>query len=196
MGAVCPVPTVDSALMDQIEGRVVAPTIDALRDEGLLYKGILYFGLMITDSGPKVLEFNVRLGDPESQVLLPLIESDFVNLIEAMLNRTLDGFPVRVSRKSALGVVVAAGGYPAAYRKGIPLDNLPEPPEGEGLIFHASTRKNRKGQVLTGGGRCFTVVGLGDDTLSATKKAYTVAESIRFDGAWYRKDIGQKFYTE
>ena len=120
MGSVCPVPTVGSSLKSQIENEVVIPTINALKRDKRLYRGILYFGLMITEKGPKLLEFNVRLGDPESQVLLPIISSDFGNLSEAIVNKTLNSFPLRISGKSAVGVVVASKGYPDKYKKLIP----------------------------------------------------------------------------
>ncbi len=196
MGSVCPVPTVGNSLESQIETEIVIPTINALKSEGQLYRGILYFGLMITESGPKILEFNVRLGDPESQVLLPIINSDFGNLSEAIVNKSLSGFPLCISSKSAVGVVVASRGYPDKYKKGVPVRSLPPSSEDTALIFHASTRFNKNGQVVTGGGRCFTVVGISDDTLTASEKAYAAVTGVEFDGAWFRNDIGKKFYVE
>ncbi len=196
MGSACPVPTVGSSLKSQIENEVVIPTINALKSEKRLYRGILYFGLMITESGPKILEFNVRLGDPETQVLLPIISCDFGNLSEAIVNRTLNSFPLRISEKSAVGVVVASKGYPDKYKKGVPVVSLPSSSEDAALIFHASTGFNRNGQVVTGGGRCFTVVGISDDTLTATKNAYAAVCDVKFEGAWYRTDIGKKFYMD
>jgi phosphoribosylamine--glycine ligase len=196
MGSVCPVPTVDSTLVKRIEDDVVIPTTRALKNEDRLYRGVLYFGLMITKSGPKVLEFNVRLGDPETQVLLPIINCDFGNLSEAIVNRTLKTFPLRVSGKSAVGVVVASKGYPQKYKKGIAVSSLPESKDDFALVFHASTKFNRSGQIITGGGRCFTIVGISDDTLTATRNAYQAVESVDFEGAWYRTDIGKRFYMD
>ncbi len=196
MGSVCPVPTVGSSLKSQIESEVIIPTINALKREERLYRGILYFGLMITEKGPKVLEFNVRLGDPETQVLLPIISSDFGNLSEAIVNKTLNSFPLRISGKSAVGVVVASKGYPDKYKKGVPVVSLPSSSENAALIFHASTGFNKNGQVVTGGGRCFTVVGISDDTLIASRNAYAVIDDVKFVGAWYRTDIGKKFYVD
>jgi phosphoribosylamine--glycine ligase len=196
MGSVCPVPTVGSSLENQIETEIVVPTINALKSEGQLYQGILYFGLMVTESGPKMLEFNVRLGDPESQVLLPIINSDFGNLSEAIVNKSLNGFPLCISNRSAVGVVVASRGYPDKYKKGVPVRSLPSSSEETALIFHASTKTDKNGQIVTGGGRCFTVVGTGDDTLTASEKAYAAVTGVEFDGAWCRTDIGKKFYVE
>jgi phosphoribosylamine-glycine ligase len=167
-----------------------------LKLEGLLYCGVLYFGLMMTEQGPKVLEFNVRFGDPESQVLLPVIDSDFCDLTEAMINRELNHFPIRLSDRSAVGVVVASKGYPNSYEKGIVVDPLPDSSDEEVIIFHASTRVDSTGKVLTGGGRCFTVVGMGDDPQSASRKAYSAVKTVCFAGAWYRSDIGKKFYSD
>jgi phosphoribosylamine---glycine ligase len=196
MGAICPVPTVSNGLLTEIEERVVRPTMQGLAAEDLMYTGVLYFGLMITESGPKVLEYNVRFGDPEAQVLLPLIESDIGNLVDAMAKGKLDEFPLRISEKSALGIVVASGGYPGAYQKGVSIDSLPRDSEKDSVLFHASTTMGSDGKVLTGGGRCFTVVGLGSSLLSARAKAYALVSEVQFQGAWYRPDIGKKFFAE
>ncbi|MFW5769657.1 MAG: phosphoribosylglycinamide synthetase C domain-containing protein, partial [Spirochaetota bacterium] len=168
-------------------------TFRGIREDGLDYTGVLYFGLMITSEGPKLLEYNVRLGDPEAQVLLPLIDSDFCNLMEAVSEQKLDTFPLRISGKSAVGVVVASGGYPGDYKKGFPVEPLPSYSEGKQLIFHAATSFNEKGKLVTGGGRCFTAVGVKDEILDARRAAYETAEMIRFPGSWFRKDIGDKF---
>jgi phosphoribosylamine--glycine ligase len=196
MGSICPVPWVENAVLDEIETRVVMPTLAGMKEEGLAYKGILYCGLMVTKKGPRVLEYNVRLGDPETQALVPLIQSDFGNLIDALLNGTLIKFGITFRPLAATGVVVASAGYPGPYRKGVPVEGLPQPGENEGLVFHATTHADRSGRLLTGGGRCFTVVGLGNDALSATEKAYALAPQVRFDGAWYRPDIGRKLFAE
>jgi len=196
MGSVCPVPTVDQTLLGRIEHEVVVPTIRGLEAEGLCYRGVLYFGLMITENGPRVLEYNVRFGDPETQVLMPLIDSDFGNLMEAIMSGTLSEFPVRINTRSAVGVVVASQGYPKSYKKGSVAEVPSDLPESRGLIFHAATSKDRQGRVRTGGGRCFTVVGLAHDTYSATRQAYEAIGSVRFDGSWYRRDIARRFYTD
>jgi phosphoribosylamine---glycine ligase len=194
MGAICPVPMVSADLMNEIERTVIKPTFDGMKKEKLTYKGILFFGLMITEDGPKLLEYNVRFGDPETQVLLPLIKSDIVNVCEALINGKISDFPLQISSDSAVGVVVASKGYPAGYNKGIPVDSLPGTENKNSFVFHASTQRNKKGQIVTGGGRCFTVVGVGPTILSANMRAYEAVPSVVFKGAWSRTDIGQKFF--
>ncbi len=196
MGAICPVPWVDQPMMDWIEREIVDRTMEGLRQENLCYPGILFIGLMITEDGPRVLEYNVRLGDPEAQVLLPLIESDFGNLAESVVQGTLRDFPLSISSRSATGVVTASAGYPGKYPKHIPVDSVPPVSGTEGNFFHSSTYLDEKGVLRTNGGRCFTAVNYGSNTLRATVKAYEAAARIQFDGAWYRKDIGKKYYME
>jgi phosphoribosylamine--glycine ligase len=195
MGAICPVPVISSSYLKEIEKEIVIPTFRGMEKDKLNYAGILYFGLMITEAGPKLLEYNVRLGDPEAQVLIPLIDSDLGNIADAVLNASLDEYRVRISNNSALGVVVASGGYPGSCQKGLVVKPIPSYPEKDILIFHASTSENAEGKVLTGGGRCFTCVGLGANILKANARAYEAVRTISFDGAWYRKDIGRKFFS-
>ena len=196
MGSICPVPLINSGLMTRIEEEIIGPTFRGLNEENLNYKGVVYFGLMITDKGPKLLEYNVRFGDPEAQVLLPLIESDFGNLSDAIINQRLFDFPLRISDNSALGVVVAAEGYPGNYKKGVPVKPIPVFPEKTAYVFHASTTFDKENRVLTGGGRCFTVVGLGQNLLNANVRAYEAVARVQFEGGWYRGDIGKKFFME
>ncbi|HUX21566.1 MAG TPA: phosphoribosylamine--glycine ligase [Spirochaetia bacterium] len=196
MGAVCPVPIVDSVLTERITTEIIDPTFRGLKEEDLTFKGVLYFGIMNTDAGPRLLEYNVRFGDPEAQVLLPLIESDFANLMDAIIDEKLIDFPLRISDKSSLGVVIASGGYPDHYKKGLAIAPIPPFPEEEVLVFHATTKTGRSGQILTGGGRCFTVVGLGNNLLNANFQAYEAAKKISFEGSWYRRDIGKKFFID
>ena len=193
MGAICPVPLVTDELATEIEATIIKPTFDGMRDEGLMYRGVLFFGLMMTPDGPKLLEYNVRFGDPESQVLLPLIRSDFVNLCEAITDGDIDTFPLRTSPDYSVGVVVAAHGYPGKYRKGIEVKSLPQDARGNLHVFHASTDRDENEKVRTGGGRCFTVVGIGPTILSANQRAYAAVSGVNFHGAWFRNDIGQKF---
>ncbi|MBN1698907.1 MAG: phosphoribosylamine--glycine ligase [Spirochaetales bacterium] len=196
MGSICPVPWVDLSLKERIKREIIEPTFDGLRKDNLIYKGILYFGLMITKNGPKLLEYNVRFGDPETQVLLPMIRTDFGDVTEAIANTTLDSIPISENPSSAVGVVVASAGYPGSYRKEIPVRPIREVPEKSALIFHATTKIDENRQVVTGGGRCFTVVGLGKDTIEAASMAYSNIDAISFEGAWYRKDIGKKFFID
>ncbi|MCX7788269.1 MAG: phosphoribosylamine--glycine ligase [Spirochaetes bacterium] len=191
MGSICPVPSVTTSLMNRIQTEVIKPTIEGLDKEGLTYKGVLYLGLMITNEGPKVLEYNVRFGDPETQVLLPLLSIDMGNLAEAIVTGSLHQLPFNSAEKTAVGVVIAAPGYPGTYPKGLPVElDIPKGSDGT-LIFHAATQRDPKGNLQTNGGRCFTVVGIGKDIFEASVRAYDVVPRVRFDGAWYRKDIGK-----
>jgi phosphoribosylamine---glycine ligase len=196
MGAVCPVPLINSAAMKVINETIISPTFRGMESDGLNYKGVLYFGLMITEKGPRLLEYNVRLGDPEAQVLLPLILSDFGNLTEALIEGKLGDLPIRLSDQSALGVVVAAEGYPGDYKTDHPVKPIPIFPENDALVFHGSTKLGENQQVLTGGGRCFTVVGMGQNILNADVRAYEAVAKVNFPGSWYRNDIGKKFFAD
>jgi phosphoribosylamine---glycine ligase len=198
MGSICPVPRADAKLMQCIRTVVVEPTYAALSQEGLSYAGILYFGLMITNSGPKILEFNVRFGDPETQVLMPMLGHDLGELVEAMAQGTLGRYAPRAEAGpgAALGVVIASRGYPEGSAKGSAVAPFEQPPENEALIFHASTTRDASGTVRTGGGRCFAAVGLGSCLRAASENAYRAAERVRFDGGWHRNDIGKKFIEE
>jgi phosphoribosylamine--glycine ligase len=196
MGSICPVPWLDAKIQEQIRRESIEPTFEGLRRENLMYKGILYFGLMITKDGPKILEYNVRFGDPETQALLPLISSDFGNLCDAIVSGTLDTFPLEISDMDSLGVVIAAEGYPGSYEKNIPV-TFAERCECKNIhIFHASTLRNTEGTVLTNGGRCFTVVATGKDLYEASERAYCGVKKVSFKGGWYRPDIGKRFMSE
>jgi phosphoribosylamine--glycine ligase len=197
MGSICPVPWVDASLMERIRGEVVAPVYAALAREGLAYAGVLYFGLMVTAQGPKVLEFNVRFGDPETQVLLPVLGLDLGDLMESMAGGTLAGCAgvshAAEASGAALGVVIASRGYPESAEKGAVVKPIPAMHSPHSFVFHASTVTGKDGEIRTGGGRCFTAVGLGRDLPTAAERAYAAAEGVRFDGGWYRRDIGKKF---
>ena len=194
MGSICPVPWVDDALTREIRTRIVEPTYAALRREELGYAGILYFGLMITSAGPKILEFNVRFGDPETQVLLPMVDTDLGEILEAMTQGKLPAVkPPAAGHGAALGVVIASRGYPDSAEKGAIVSEILPRPAHESIVFHASTVCDESGRIRTGGGRCFTAVGLGRDFPDAAARAYAAAKGVSFDGAWYRSDIGRKF---
>jgi phosphoribosylamine--glycine ligase len=194
MGAICPVPTVTSELWEEIQKEVVETTMAGLNKEGINFKGVLFIGVMVTDQGPKVLEYNVRFGDPEAQVLLPLIKSDFANLCEAIIQGSLDQFHFQISDQSALGVVVASPGYPGNYEKNLPVTKMPETVSKKNKVFHASTKRDLDGTLKTTGGRCFTCVGIGESFKVARERAYKTAQNLNFKGAWFRKDIGEKFF--
>lgn len=196
MGSVCPVPTADGAILRRIEQEIVQPAYLAMEREGLSYTGVLYFGLMITTAGPRVLEFNVRFGDPETQVLLPVLPFDLGGLLKAVIDRDLKSFASSVETASpvgaALGVVVAARGYPEASSPPVPVELPCDAKPDHTHIFHASTFREN-GSLHVRGGRCFTVVGQGSNLKEASDRAYALVEGIRFAGGWYRRDIGRKF---
>ena len=191
MGTICPVPWVDAGLEADIDARIVQPTLRGLREDGLAYAGVLYIGLMVTGHGPHVLEFNVRFGDPEAQVLIPRLATDLAELLRAVATGNLRDVPVLWHRQTAVCVVAAAAGYPTEYQKGLPVESLPEPEDPRGMVFHAGTTR-RDSRLVTGGGRCFAVTGLGDDLATARANAYGLMEHVRFPGAWWRSDIGER----
>jgi phosphoribosylamine--glycine ligase len=180
------------ALAESIRRQVMQPVIDAMARRGTPYRGVLYAGLMLTDAGPKVLEFNSRLGDPEAQVVLPLLATDPLEVMLACLEGRLDQVPVSWQKSACVGVVIASGGYPAKYDTGFEITGL-EGRDDTTLIFHAGTRlfQDRGGpsRVLTSGGRVLTVVGLGNSLAEARQRAYHRLQPIRFHGAQYRTDI-------
>jgi phosphoribosylamine--glycine ligase len=189
MGAYAPSPLFTEAARQEIEERIFVPLLETFRREGIDYRGVLYAGLMMTASGPKVLEFNARLGDPETEVLLPLLETPLIDLALASIEGTMDRLEVRIRPGSALTVVMAAPGYPAKPVLGSPITGA----ERGGMVFHAGTRED-SGRVVTAGGRVLAVTGVGDDLESAWQAAYAGVEQITFDGAHYRRDIGYKAF--
>ena len=189
MGSITPVPWITDELDRRIRARIIEPTVNGMAEEGLSYRGVLYVGLMVTEDGPRVIEYNVRFGDPEAQVLIPSLNTDLASLLDAVAAGRLPDVPPQ--DRAAACVVVASGGYPERYETGFPVD-LPVADPDRGLIFHASTR-TRDGRVVTGGGRCFSAVGLGSDLGAAAAHAYELAERIRFHGGWYRHDIAAAY---
>ncbi|GLV47466.1 phosphoribosylamine--glycine ligase [Thermus sp. LT1-2-5] len=188
MGAVAPYP-MDAATLKRVEEEILKPLVRGLRAEGVVYRGVVYAGLMLTREGPKVLEFNARFGDPEAQAVLPLLESDLVELALKVAEGRLGGTALAWREGAAACVVLAAPGYPEAPKKGIPL-HVPEPPEGV-LVFHAGTRWEG-GRLLAAGGRVLNVVGLGKDLEEALGRAYAFIPQVGFPGAVFRKDIGRR----
>lgn len=191
MGAYAPAPVVDKELMAVIQQQIIEPTIKGMTAEGRTYRGVLYVGLMITTEGPKVMEFNCRFGDPESQVNLPLMKSDLVEAMIAIIEGRLKGFQLELLDKWALCVVMASGGYPGSYEKGKQIFGLDQDFGGDVCVFHAGT-KFENGKFVTNGGRVLGVTALGDSIRCAIDKAYQAVEKISFEGAHYRRDIGQK----
>jgi phosphoribosylamine--glycine ligase len=188
MGAVAPYP-MDGATLRRVEEEILWPLVRGLEAEGVVYRGVIYAGLMLTREGPKVLEFNARFGDPEAQAVLPLLQSDLVELALKVAEGRLQGTRLSWREGAAACVVLAAPGYPENPRKGIPL-HLPEPPEGV-LVFHAGTRREG-GRLVSAGGRVLNVVGLGKDLKEALERAYAFIPRVGFPGAVYRRDIGRK----
>lgn len=192
MGAYSPAPVVTSEIHARIMREVMEPTVRGMAAEGHPYTGFLYAGVMIDAQGtPKVLEFNCRFGDPETQPIMMRLRSDFVELIEAGLDARLHQVTAQWDPRAALGVVMAAGGYPDRYRKGDVIHGLTSQEHADTKVFHAGTTKIN-GQVVTHGGRVVCVVGLGNTVLEAQTRAYAVVKQIHWDGAYFRNDIGYR----
>jgi phosphoribosylamine--glycine ligase len=193
MGAFAPSPRCDAALERRILDEIVAPVIAGMRGEGHPYRGFLYCGLMLTPAGPKVIEFNVRFGDPEAQVVLPLIEGDLTRVLAAAAAGDVRGHGVQLAPACTVGVVLASGGYPDAYQTGKPIEGLEQAGSVPGVtLFHAGTALGDEGQLVTAGGRVMTVVARGRDYAEAMSRAYQAVECIRFEGMHVRRDIGAK----
>jgi phosphoribosylamine--glycine ligase len=187
MGSYSPPPFLTPTLAKTVVETIMEPAVKAMHDEGRAYRGVLYGGLMITNNGPKVLEFNARFGDPEAQVTLPLLKTDLVDIMLAVINNKLDQIEVEWSNDACVGVVMASAGYPGNYKTGFPITGLDSLDKGI-LVFHAGTRLE-SGQVLTSGGRVLTVVATGKTIAEARKKVYANIPRIHFDGCHYRQDI-------
>jgi phosphoribosylamine--glycine ligase len=164
------------------------PAVLAMKDENRTYKGVLYGGLIITNRVPKVIEFNARLGDPETQVVLPRLKTDLVDIMMAVVDNKLEQVDMEWTEDACVGVVMASGGYPGSYKTGYPISGLDDV-DKDILVVHAGTRLNPEGQVLTSGGRVLTVVALGKDLREAREKVYYNITRITFEGCQYRKDI-------
>jgi len=193
MGAYSPAPVVTPELHRRLLAEVIEPTLQGMRAEGERYTGFLYAGVMVDPQGnPKVLEFNCRFGDPETQPILMRLNSDLADMVEAAIDGRLDTIEVDWDDRVALGVVLAAGGYPLDYRKGDPIQGLDAANSDTSRVFHAGTRRLEDGTVVTDGGRVLCVVGLGADFRTAQQNAYRASHSIRFDDIFFRTDIGHR----
>jgi phosphoribosylamine---glycine ligase len=192
MGAYAPVSLATPALMERIEAEILRPTVDAMRDEGRTFRGLLYAGLMLTPEGPKVVEFNARFGDPETQVVLPLLRSSLLEpVLEVARGGSLAGARLEWSPGAAATTVLAAPGYPGDYPRGTGInvpDDLRE--EHDVIVFHAGTRRDDEGRLVTSGGRVMAVTGLGETVEAAAARSRDAAERIAFDGKHFRRDIG------
>ncbi|MEX2542669.1 MAG: phosphoribosylamine--glycine ligase [Trueperaceae bacterium] len=189
MGAVAPVTLLDERTSQVVARDIVERTLAGLRSDGVDYRGVLYFGLMLTDEGPKLLEYNVRLGDPETQVVLPLLGSDLVDVMDAVIDRRLGELEPSWTDLAAACVVMAAPGYPGIYRQGIPLRLFA--PSERLMVFHAGTARD-SGNLVSSGGRVLNIVAVAEDVRSAVDAAYAGVRRIDFPGAQFRRDIGSR----
>ncbi len=187
MGAISPVPFANEDFLSKVEERVVKPTVDGLQKDGIDYRGFIFIGLMNVDGDPFVIEYNVRMGDPETEVVLPRIESDLLDLFEGVANQTLKDKAFSVTPQTATTVMMVSGGYPEGYEKGKTISGL-ENVEGS-IVFHAGT-KNEGEEVVTSGGRVMAITSFGDSIESALEKSYENIKKIHFDKMNYRRDIG------
>ena len=194
MGTYAPAPVITADLMPRVQKEILEPTIKAMKQEGHEYKGCLYAGLMITEEGPKVVEFNARFGDPETQVVLPLLDSDLGEIMLACAKGTLAQTEIKWKNKSAVCVVMTAGGYPAKYNKGDEIKGLDRAQEEGALVFHAGTAKKDE-KIVTNGGRVLGVVALGEDIKTAVEKVYEDVKLIDFADVYYRKDIAHRAFN-
>ena len=194
MGTVAPNPYYTAEIAAVCMKTIFGPTVDAMNAEGRTFKGCLYFGLMLTPDGPKVIEYNCRFGDPETQVVLPLLESDLLAVMQAVTSGTLAETDVKFSEKSAACVILASGGYPQHYEKGKPIAGLAKGqlPQGGATVYHAGTALAGDGALVTAGGRVLGVTAMADDLPAALAAAYKAADGIAFEGLHRRADIGQR----
>ncbi len=187
MGAISPVPFADAEFMRKIEQRIVKPTVEGLKKDNLPYVGFIFIGLIKVGDDPKVIEYNVRMGDPETEVVMPRLQSDLVEVLMAMANGTLDQIDLKIDNRTATTVMAVSGGYPEAYEKGMEITGT-DTVEGS-LVFHAGT-KISDGKVVTNGGRVLAITSFGNDFKEALKQSYQNMEKIQFEGMYYRKDLG------
>ena len=193
MGAYAPAPIAPPALVEELVAAVLRPAVAGMAAEGTPYVGVLYAGLMLTPAGPRVLEFNCRFGDPETQAILPLLESDLLDVLEACVEGALDRVTVRWRDAAAATVVAASEGYPGPYPKGREIAGIADAAALPGaIVFHAGTRRTADGRLVTDGGRVLAVTGVGADLRQALDRAYAGIRRIHFEGMHYRRDIGAK----
>ena len=192
MGAIAPVACYSPEVAKRCEAEIFRPTVAAMAAEGRPFQGVIYFGLMLTPQGPKVVEYNARFGDPECQAVLSLLDSDLMDIFEACRSGKLDQVDVRWKDGAACCLVLASGGYPASYPKGLPITGLEEAGHSA-VVFHAGTARNEAGDIVTNGGRVLGVTAVAADLEGAIAKAYAAAKPIHFDGMHFRTDIGHAF---
>ena len=192
MGAVSPVPFADKTFMDKVVARIVEPTVKGLADEGIVYQGFIFFGLISVEGEPYVIEYNCRLGDPETEVVLPRLENDLLELFIALGRQELGTYTVEIAEKSAATVMAVSGGYPGAYEKGKQIIGLLQEQEEDVMVFQAGT-KQQENDIVTDGGRVVAVTAMSDNIQKAVEKSIQKMESISFEGMNFRNDIGFEF---
>ena len=187
MGAISPVPFADEQFMKKVKERIIVPTMRGLQEDNIPYKGFVFIGLIKVDEDPFVIEYNVRLGDPETEVVLPRIKNDLLTVFKAVANQTLDQITLEIDARSAATVMAVSGGYPEAYKKGFEIEGLDTITDS--LVFHAGTA-SKDHKITTNGGRVLAVTSYGKDHTEALKTSYKNVDKIVFEGKYYRKDLG------
>ena len=192
MGAVSPIPFFDAALKEKITKQIIEPTIKGFKDDEMIYHGFIFLGLMIDNGNPYMIEYNCRMGDPETEVVIPRIKSDFVAILKAVGDGTLGEITLDIEERAAATTIMVSGGYPGNYETGKKISGLTEDTQENGIVFHSGTKMNHD-EIVTNGGRVLAITSYGNSIQTATKNAQQQLNKISFEGAYFRKDIGYEF---